>query len=133
MTRRYRDSEAVDFVVVGSGAAGGVMARELAQAGFDVVVLEQGPRYGAQDFEHDELKYWFRYGITNDPDRHPQSFRKTPQEAAVRRLPGGPLPATYARMRANAAAQSNRAVFEIPDMLDTILKRTGGLEQGGVS
>ena len=98
MTRRYRDSEAVDFVVVGSGAAGGVMARELAQAGFDVVVLEQGPRYGAQDFEHDELKYWFRYGITNDPDRHPQSFRKTPQEAAVRRLPGGPLPATYARM-----------------------------------
>jgi 1,2-diacylglycerol 3-beta-galactosyltransferase len=34
-------------------------------------------------------------------------------------------PATYARMRANAAAQSNRAVFEIPDMLESIL--------GGVS
>jgi len=34
-------------------------------------------------------------------------------------------PATYARMRANAAAQSNRAVFEIPDMLQAIL--------GGVS
>jgi len=32
-------------------------------------------------------------------------------------------PATYARMRANAAAQSNRAVFEIPDMLATILSR----------
>ena len=30
-------------------------------------------------------------------------------------------PATYARMRANAAAQSNRAVFEIPDMLQAIL------------
>ena len=30
-------------------------------------------------------------------------------------------PATYARMRANAAAQSNRAVFEIPDMLERIL------------
>src|SRR5271165_6182318 len=29
-------------------------------------------------------------------------------------------PATYARMRANAAAQSNRAVFEIPDMLQRI-------------
>jgi UDP-N-acetylglucosamine:LPS N-acetylglucosamine transferase len=30
-------------------------------------------------------------------------------------------PASYARMRANAAAQSNRAVFEIPDMLESIL------------
>jgi len=32
-------------------------------------------------------------------------------------------PATYARMRANAAAQLNRAVFEIPDMLESILSR----------
>jgi UDP-N-acetylglucosamine:LPS N-acetylglucosamine transferase len=30
-------------------------------------------------------------------------------------------PATYARMRANAAKQTNRAVFEIPDMLEAIL------------
>jgi UDP-N-acetylglucosamine:LPS N-acetylglucosamine transferase len=30
-------------------------------------------------------------------------------------------PATYGRMRANAAAQPNRAVFEIPDMLQSIL------------
>lgn len=30
-------------------------------------------------------------------------------------------PANYARMRANAAAMSNRAVFEIPDMLERIL------------
>lgn len=34
-------------------------------------------------------------------------------------------PATYERMRANAAGLSNRAVFEIPDMLESIL--------GGVS
>jgi hypothetical protein len=32
--RRFEPSEVVDFVVVGSGAAGGVMARELSQAGF---------------------------------------------------------------------------------------------------
>ena len=40
----YRDSETVDFAIVGSGAAGGVMARELSRAGLSVVVLEQGPR-----------------------------------------------------------------------------------------
>ncbi len=42
-------------------------------------------------------------------------------------------PATYARMRANAAAQSNRAVFEIPDMLESILSRTSGSGLSGVS
>src|SRR5580700_4878551 len=34
-------------------------------------------------------------------------------------------PAACARMRANAAAQSNRAVFEIPDMLEAILSQAG--------
>jgi 1,2-diacylglycerol 3-beta-galactosyltransferase len=34
-------------------------------------------------------------------------------------------PAAYARMRANAGAQSNRAVFEIPDMLQSILSLAG--------
>ena len=38
-TQTYRDSETVDFVIVGSGAAGGVMARELAQGGLTVVVM----------------------------------------------------------------------------------------------
>jgi len=38
----YPTREQVDFVIVGSGAAGGVMAKELSTAGFSVVVLEQG-------------------------------------------------------------------------------------------
>ena len=83
MTARFRDSSTIDFVVVGSGAAGGVMARELAQAGFDVVLMEQGPRFKAQDFRHDELKNWFDHGITNDPARNPQSFRKTSRDRAA--------------------------------------------------
>ena len=74
-TRKYRDSHAVDFVIVGSGAAGGVIARELARANLSVVVLEQGPRLAPADFEHDELKYWYAGGITNDSVRSPQTFR----------------------------------------------------------
>jgi 1,2-diacylglycerol 3-beta-galactosyltransferase len=35
-------------------------------------------------------------------------------------------PANYARMKAGAAALNNRAVFEIPDMLETILAGRGG-------
>jgi choline dehydrogenase-like flavoprotein len=98
VTRRFPDTQSVDFVVVGSGAAGGVMARELAARGFSVVVLEQGPRFAAQDFEHDELKYWFDFGITNDPHRSPQSFRRTPADEARPSPPGAMLPLTYARM-----------------------------------
>ena len=53
--KKYAPNEEVDFVVVGSGAAGGVMARELSQAGFSVVVLEQGPWLSEKDFKHDEI------------------------------------------------------------------------------
>lgn len=94
--RRFKPSEVVDFVVVGSGAAGGVMARELSQAGFSVVVLEQGPRFGPGDFEHDELKYSFLSGITNSPEISPQTFRDDPSRIAERPRRGNSV--VYARM-----------------------------------
>jgi choline dehydrogenase-like flavoprotein len=71
----FRDSDTVDFVIVGSGAAGGVVARELAQAGLTVVVMEQGPRLNPRTFGHDELKDWYLGGLTNDAVRNPQTFR----------------------------------------------------------
>ena len=46
----YKPSEEVDFVIVGSGAAGGVLAKELSTAGFKVVVLEQGRVDSSQRF-----------------------------------------------------------------------------------
>ena len=94
-TRRFRPSETVDFAVVGSGAAGGVMARELSQAGFDVVLFEQGPYWRANDWEHDEFKYWVLNGILNDPIRSPQTFRREAQQKAERARDINPL--FYAR------------------------------------
>jgi choline dehydrogenase-like flavoprotein len=98
MTRRYRDSASVDFVVVGSGSAGAVIARELSRKGFDVVVMEQGPRLAPQDFEHDELKYWLDSGITNNPTLSPQTFRKTPADVAKRPGAGDQNSLIYARL-----------------------------------
>lgn len=94
--RRFEPSEMVDFAVVGSGAAGAVIARELSRARCSVVVLEQGPRLGPQDFEHDELKYWYLRGITNDPRYSPQTFRNDPLSDATAPRAGNPL--TYARL-----------------------------------
>ncbi|MFB7817041.1 GMC family oxidoreductase [Paenibacillus chitinolyticus] len=49
-------SETVDVVIIGAGAAGGVLAQELSEAGLQVVVLEAGPlRDPQRDFASDEL------------------------------------------------------------------------------
>ena len=93
--RRYRNSESVDFVIVGSGAAGGALARELSRANLSVVVLEQGPRLSPAEFEHDELKYWFMAGITADLRRSPQTFRSDAAQTAA--VPKVRDPLVYAR------------------------------------
>jgi len=95
---RYSLSDEVDFLIVGSGASGGVLARELSQAGFSVVVLEQGPYRTAADFNHDELAKY----IHNDLLSHPswtdhQTFRHDESDKAEVRDGGGPPPALYAR------------------------------------
>ena len=89
-SRTFKPGEMVDFVVGGSGASGGVVARQLSRAGFSVLVFEQGPRLGPADFEHDEFKYFMLNGITNDPKYAPQTFRKTADVEAVQ--PPGPNP-----------------------------------------
>ena len=44
-----------DVCIVGSGAGGAPIAYELANAGFNVVVLEKGKYYKEQDINKDEL------------------------------------------------------------------------------
>jgi choline dehydrogenase-like flavoprotein len=78
----YKPSEEVDFVIVGSGAAGGVLAKELSTNGFRVVVLEQGAYLREKDFTHDEVKVFAQNFLTNHPKQQPTTFRKTPQDAA---------------------------------------------------
>ncbi|HEY7387048.1 MAG TPA: GMC family oxidoreductase [Bryobacteraceae bacterium] len=88
MAAKYLSSESVDFVVIGSGAAGGVVAKELSTAGFQVIVLEQGPYLREKDFSHDEIAN-FHSPLTNDPELQPNTFRKTEMEAAkIRRVVG---------------------------------------------
>src|SRR5262245_14328896 len=48
--RTIDDAPRFEAVVVGSGFGGAVTACRLAQAGFDVCVLERGRRYEAGDF-----------------------------------------------------------------------------------
>ena len=80
----YKPSEEVDFVIVGSGASGGVLAKELSTNGFRVVVLEQGPYLTENDFTHNEIEVFVQRQLTNHPDLQPTTFRKTPDEKARR-------------------------------------------------
>ena len=82
---RYQTSDEVDFVIVGAGSAGGVVARELSRAGFRVVVLEQGPYLRASDFTHDEFAVSSLAALTNDWRLSPNTFRATESETAVRK------------------------------------------------
>ena len=87
--------EPVDFVIVGSGSAGGILARELSAGGFRVVVLEQGPYRTAKDFTHDELSVsMFGELRGGGNDVHQQTFRDDEsKEATVTQVP----PAEYAQ------------------------------------
>jgi choline dehydrogenase-like flavoprotein len=81
---KYKTTDEVDFVVIGSGAAGGIIAKELSENGYRVVVLEQGPYLTEKDFIHDEIKVLNQDLLTNHPDLQPNTFRKTPDEKARR-------------------------------------------------
>jgi choline dehydrogenase-like flavoprotein len=79
---KYKTSDEVDFVIIGSGAAGGILAKELSTNGFRVVVLEQGPYLTEADYTHNEIKVLGEDLLTNHPKLQPTTFRKTPQDKA---------------------------------------------------
>jgi choline dehydrogenase-like flavoprotein len=81
--RTYSELDRVDFVIVGSGAAGGVLAKELSAAGFDVVVLEQGPWQQPAQFTHDELAVEREFAMLNKSYEPGQTFRTRDTEKGV--------------------------------------------------
>lgn len=72
-----------DFVIVGSGAGGGVAAGILAAAGYDVVVLEKGGYRNESDFHHREAE--------SNRDMYLYGLQLTTEDLGVRILAGSTL------------------------------------------
>ncbi|MDH4047201.1 MAG: GMC family oxidoreductase [Gammaproteobacteria bacterium] len=80
----YPNDREVDFVIVGSGSAGGIIAKELSTKGFDVVVLEQGPFRKAEDFTHDEISVLVMNELMGGGQKNnQQTFRDDASKTAV--------------------------------------------------
>jgi gluconate 2-dehydrogenase alpha chain len=77
-------TEKTDVVIVGVGAAGGILAAELAKAGMKVIGLERGPRLKTQDFQLDELRYFERQDLRPNVKRQPITWRPNTNARAAR-------------------------------------------------
>jgi gluconate 2-dehydrogenase alpha chain len=65
-----------DVVIIGMGAAGGILAAELGKAGMKVIGLERGPRLTTADFSgQDELRYFQRQELRPSAKRQPVTWR----------------------------------------------------------
>lgn len=87
--KHYPTSSEVDYIVIGSGAAGGIMAKQLSMAGFSVVVLEQG-NWGKYGREHEYNKdEWLQRNLADedrlmsDPVQQRNTFRPNDKVKAV--------------------------------------------------
>ncbi len=89
---RFDTRDEVDFVVIGSGSAGGILAKELSTAGFRTVVLEQGRYRTRADFDHDEIAMLVNGGYGDVASG--QTFRHDESEEAAP-PPGGLLGGIY--------------------------------------
>ena len=73
-----------DVVIVGMGAVGAILARELTEAGFTVLGIDKGPYYRSDDFwtKFDELRYSTRGGLSPTMDTDPITWRPNAQTPA---------------------------------------------------
>ncbi len=78
----------VDVLLVGFGWTGAVLGQELTDAGLQVLALERGGwRDTTTDFAttfiQDELRYYYRYELFQEPARETLTFRNTTNETAL--------------------------------------------------
>ena len=79
-------SERVEAIVVGLGAAGGIIAEQLTAAGVRVLALDKGPMHSSEEFtfKHDEIRYYSRGGLVPQLRTDPVTWR--PDETSEARL-----------------------------------------------
>src|SRR5262249_22576444 len=105
-----------DACVIGSGAGGGPAAYALTRAGFEVALLERGPRYDRGDFVHDEIDICRRNFWTPDPALDPHVVVENGKAERssfgwiAHCLGGGTVPMTgfFFRMRPDEFRQRSR-------------------------
>ena len=105
-------TEKTDVVIVGVGAAGGILAAELGKAGLKVIGLERGPRLKTADFEPDELRYFQRQDLRPDPKRSRSPGGRTPMRArsGCRRRTTATRPAAAPCITARCRGASTRTI-----------------------
>lgn len=87
-------AERSDAIVVGLGAAGGIIADQLAAAGLKVTALEKGPHFPSDHFrfKHDEIRYYTRGSLVPHLSHNPITWRASEDDiAAVLPWASGPL------------------------------------------
>ena len=126
-------TEKTDVVIVGVGAAGGILAAELGKAGMKVIGLERGPRLTTQDFNpHDELRYFPRQDLRPNIKRSRSPGGRTQMRGRTRsrcrttatrpaaapsttaRSPGGSTRTISARVRTPSRAMARMRSRRIP-------------------
>jgi choline dehydrogenase-like flavoprotein len=70
-----------DVCVIGSGPAGGVLSKELAEAGAKVVLVEAGRTMQAEDFQYHAWPYELPFRGTRRPGSPPAAYPKEVTEA----------------------------------------------------
>src|ERR1700692_1754958 len=85
MAKKLRE---VDVVIVGLGWTGGILAKELTEAGMKVVALERGAQRSSEsDYAlpniRDELRYVVRHDLMQNSARDTITVRNNPQQEAL--------------------------------------------------